>query len=88
MDEEICYVLYDGFAYDDDAVECIVYLADNMKNGKPYRDWLIEHDRCPQCGSKELQTIYINEVHSELGERPIEMVSDGVMCGECGEVIE
>lgn len=72
----------------DNAAEYIAYLANTTKNNDPYREWLINNGRCPCCGSDELRTQYVKEIHTELEEHPIEIIPWGWVCAECGEVIE
>lgn len=80
MDEEIIDIL----AYaQEDMYEHIAYLANHIDNPYPYEKWLNEHNRCVKCGNK-LKTVYTYEVHDELEERPIEQVSVGVECPQCG----
>lgn len=73
---------------EDEMADYMVYFAHHMRVGTLYQDWLADHHRCIYCGSNELRVKYINEIHTELEERPIERVVDSVVCLECGEVIE
>lgn len=87
-DTDIIEAIERAFIWDYDVVDCIVYLANNMTDGEPYKEWLIDHCRCPRCGSNALSKSYVREIHTELEEQPVEAVFCGYVCDECGEVIE
>lgn len=87
-DSDIIELIEDVCEDKEEISEYIAYFSRNMKYGEPYEQWLLDHDRCPRCGSDELRVNYIKEVHTELEEKPIERIVDSIVCLECGEVIE